>query len=107
MSGRVLNLHHTKGVVPEGAIRIDRKTIYGNPFVMKDRSLAERERVIAEYRTHLWGRIKRGEIRLEDLAALDGKDVCCWCAPAACHGNVLLEAVKWAVTQLAEASGSR
>jgi len=107
VTGSVLNLHHTKGVVPPGAIRVDRKSAWGNPFVMKDRSLAERERVIAQYRTHLWEQIKMGRIRLEELAALHGKNLCCWCSPALCHSQVLVEAAKWATEQLAEAPGSR
>jgi hypothetical protein len=101
--GRILNLHHTKGVVPDGAVRIDRKTRWGNKFAMQDKSQAERERVTEEHKKDLWARIRKGEISLEALAALDGSDLACWCAPKGCHGDTLREAARWAAGQLAKA----
>ena len=64
-------------------VRIDRKTKWGNPFVIgKD---GTREEVIAKYKDwiqeqpHLMGAIHE----------LKGKRLGCWCAPSACHGDVL------------------
>lgn len=71
------------GVSP-GAVYIGRPSIWGNPFVIgKDGS---RDDVIAKYETWLLG---NGEL-VDQLAALAGKDLVCWCAPARCHGDVLV-----------------
>ena len=81
---------------PPDAIRIDRQTRWGNPFVMgKD---GTREEVIDKYRDHLWGQIRTGKLSLDDLAGLHGKDLACHCAPQPCHGDVLSKAAAWANT---------
>ena len=33
---------------------------------------------------------------LNDLAALHGKDLVCFCAPCQCHGHTLEKAAEWA-----------
>lgn len=38
-------------------------------------------------------------ITLDELRALDGKTLGCFCAPKACHGDVLAQAVAWALAQ--------
>ena len=35
----------------------------------------------------------------EDLLALDGKDLVCWCAPYRCHGDTIMKAIEWAKKQ--------
>ena len=83
-------------------VRIDRKTRWGNPFAVgRD---GDREQVIERYRAWLWQRIDTGEVALADLAALDGKQLACWCHPLPCHGDVLARAASWARTRL-EADG--
>ena len=86
--------------VPAGAIRIDRKSRWGNPFEMDGHSMEERLRVIKEYRVWLWKQIRNGNYSLKDLAELDGKDLYCWCAPLPCHGDVLEKAAAWAAKQM-------
>ncbi len=72
----------------------------GNPWrVGRD---GTREEVIACYRADLWRRIRAGEVALEELAALDGCWLACWCDPEPCHGHVLARAAAWASGQLAE-----
>lgn len=72
-------------------LRIDRKTKWGNPFVMKRES--EREHVVQKY--ELW--LNTQPNLLVDLPSLKGKSLACWCAPKACHGDVLvkLSQSKW------------
>lgn len=55
---------------------------------------------IERYRRHLWAEIRSGRLPLDRLAALDGKALGCWCAPAPCHGEVLAAAAAWAAAQL-------
>ncbi len=64
-------------------VRIDRRSKWGNPFVIgKDGSRSE---VIAKYEA--W--IKTQPELLAALPELKGKRLGCWCAPLACHGDVL------------------
>lgn len=71
--------------IPVGAVYVGRPTKWGNPFVIgRD---GTREEVIAKYRD--W--TQRGGIAADARAELRGKDLVCWCAPAACHADVLLE----------------
>ena len=70
--------------IPKGAVYIGRPSIWGNPFVIgKDGS---RDDVITKYETWL---LSNGHL-VDQLAALAGKDLVCWCAPARCHGDVLV-----------------
>lgn len=66
-------------------VYIGRGSKWGNPFVIgKD---GTREQVIAQYETH----IRRQTKLLAEIGELRGKTLGCWCAPKACHGDVLLE----------------
>ena len=52
----VVNLKHEPDAVANGAVLIDRRTRWGNPFVIgRD---GTREQVIARYRADLWRRIR-------------------------------------------------
>lgn len=68
------------------AVYVGRPSRYGNPYVIgRDGS---REQVVAKYREWLCEQPELVEAaRLE----LRGKDLVCWCAPFACHADVLLE----------------
>lgn len=78
-------LNKKRGGVPAGAVYIGRPSKWGNPFVIgKD---GTRDEVIAKYRTYLL----RDAQLMAALPELRGKDLVCWCAPCACHGDVLLE----------------
>lgn len=81
---KVYNKRHNDA--PADAVYIGRGSKWGNPFVIgKDGS---REEVIARYRTYL---INNEEL-MSALPELRGKDLVCYCAPAAYHGDILLEA---------------
>lgn len=78
-------------------IYIGRGSRWGNPHPMTDsRDHDERVYVIEAYRQWLWNQIRRGKVTKEDLIALDGKRLACYCSPQACHGDVLVAAIKWA-----------
>lgn len=89
---KILNLKHDR--CGPGTVLVDRSTSWGNPYrIGKDGSRAE---VIALYRQHLWQRIQSGDLDKRQLQALAGRDLACWCAPAACHAEVIRSAVRWA-----------
>ena len=95
---RIVNLKREPDAVANGAVRIDRRTPWGNPFAVgRD---GTRLQVIARYRADLWRRIRAREIALEAVAALDGRDLACHCAPLPCHGEVLARAAAWAAAEL-------
>ena len=69
---------------PAGAVYVGRPTKWGNPFVEgKD---GTREEVIAKFREHC---VETG-LWMDAMKELRGKDLVCWCAPLACHADVLL-----------------
>lgn len=64
-------------------VRIDRKTKWGNPFVVgRD---GTREECILQYEE--W--IQTQPHLIEALHELKGKKLGCWCHPQPCHGDVL------------------
>ena len=99
MQSAVVNLQHHPDAIAKGAVRIDRRTKWGNPFRIGKHGT--REEVIARYRAELWRRIRAGRVSLEELAALHGKSLACHCAPLPCHGEVLAHAAAWAASVLA------
>ncbi|RZV43608.1 MAG: DUF4326 domain-containing protein [Acidimicrobiales bacterium] len=70
--------------VPEAGLEASK---WGNPFVMADDSDEERDRAVADYRTWV---VAQPEL-MAALGELRGLRLGCWCAPNACHGNVLAE----------------
>jgi len=80
---QVLNKY--KSGVPEGSVYIGRPSKWGNPFsIGKD---GTREEVIAKY----LGWILTHPEKMEDAQReLQGQNLVCFCAPKACHGDILL-----------------
>jgi len=81
--------------IPKDAVYVGRPTKWGNPFSHVDGTLAQfrvgtRDQAVASYRVWLLT-TKEGEALLAQLGELRGKDLVCWCAPAKCHADVLLE----------------
>ena len=66
-------------------VYVGRPTKWGNPYLIGQHGT--RSEVIALYRR----RLENSPKLLADLHELRGKDLICWCAPQACHADVLLE----------------
>jgi hypothetical protein len=73
---------------PKDAVYIGRPSLYGNPFVIGKHG--DRDQVIWRYKKEVIGEMTPAQLDLLK-ANLRGKDLVCWCKPAACHGDVLLE----------------
>lgn len=71
----------------EDVVRIDRRSDWGNPYRIGPDG--DRAQVIEAYRRWISARADL-LARLEELA---GMRLACWCAPRACHGDVLAELV--------------
>lgn len=78
---RVLNNQKSK------AVFIGRPSKWGNPFVLTDtKNIQDRYSVIKEFSAYL----AKNDDLLTDLAEIENKNVSCFCAPLACHGDILL-----------------
>lgn len=70
---------------PEDAVYVGRPSVWGNPWsIGKD---GTREQVVQKYRDMVLSTGWSGSIKQD----LRGKHLVCWCAPLACHADVLLE----------------
>lgn len=73
--------------MPEGAVKVDRSTRWGNPFVAA--TPAERARAVAQYRAWL---PSQPALVAAARDALRGRDLACWCPlDGPCHADVLLD----------------
>lgn len=114
---QLLNLNLLQGPgLPEGAIYIGRPhtgrrlagSKFANPFPLHNRNDdQERQVVLEKYHGWLWEQIQRRVILVEDLQALDGHDLACFCAPKQCHGMVVMKAVEWARDKTPDQDWSR
>lgn len=69
-------------------VDIGRPGKWGNPFVVgKD---GTRREVIQKYRRWI---VHEGSYLLKDVQELIGKRLGCYCKPAPCHGDVLVELI--------------
>lgn len=84
---QVLNFYALGKVIPPGAVYIGRGhgSIWGNPFVIG--ADGTREEVIQKYAA--WA-FSTPELIVKAKEDLVGKDLVCFCAPKACHGDVLM-----------------
>lgn len=82
-----MKVHNKRaGTAPEDAVYVGRPSKFGNPFAIgRDGS---RDEVVAKYRAWL---MASPDLLKAAQRELSGKDLVCWCAPAACHADVLLE----------------
>lgn len=79
---KVYNMHHRD--YPKGAVYIGRGSKWGNPYrIGPDGTRAE---VIEKYRDYGLKNMFHLYAKLE----LHGRDLLCFCKPAACHGDLLL-----------------
>jgi|TARA_R110002110_G_C13377487_1_gene710788 hypothetical protein len=73
-------------------VKIDRTTIWGNPYSHKEGTLAKyhcdtRQESIEKYKEYI---LNTPEL-LKRIPELQGKILGCWCKPKACHGDFLVE----------------
>jgi hypothetical protein len=68
------------------------KSPWSNPFVVWEGRT--REQAVAEFEEWL----KERPVKMADLPELKDKTLVCWCAPLACHGDVLARLADEATT---------
>lgn len=92
--------------MPEGAVYVGRPTKWGNPFIVSSLCAMERYAdftlnadlwsgwpcVDAATAVRAFHEMKARYMTADELAALRGKDLACWCPlDKPCHADVLLE----------------
>ncbi len=92
----VIDLADHRDAIKNSAIPIGSETRWANPFTIGEDG--NREQVTALYRNDLWKRMRSGDVKLADLAALNGKDLAC--AAGDCHAEVLAGAAIYAAGKL-------
>jgi hypothetical protein len=70
-------------------VYIGRGSPFGNPFVIGPNG--DRAAVIEAYRNHLQVKLHMDPTFHNKLMALKGKRLGCFCAPEACHGDIIKE----------------
>ncbi len=97
-----IRLSRAKGWrLPEGAVIVDRRTAWGNPFVVgRDGTRAEcvdlHRHLLAGYLCLTSHATAQEQMAARDyvfahIRELIGRDLACWCGPGPCHANTLLE----------------
>ena len=70
----------------------DNDSVWANPFkVGKD---GTRDEVVAKYRKYITLRLATDSNLRKKLKQLKGKHLGCWCAPCACHADVLVDLIR-------------
>lgn len=94
MSRKVVNVRKSGG----SYIYIGRGSPWGNPYSHLAKSAAQyrvatRDEAIERFREYALERLQREPEWLEPLRSQPERDLGCWCAPKACHGDALLELI--------------
>ena len=79
---------------PADAMYVGRPTLWGNPFTHLTSNLAtrveSRKEAVSLYKDWIY-KPQQDWIRQAAKKELKGKDLVCWCAPAECHAEILME----------------
>ena len=68
-----------------------RQSNFANPFKLgKD---GTREEIINKYKVYITNKLDNDKFLRQELINMKGKKLGCWCYPAPCHGNVLLDLI--------------
>lgn len=81
----VYNQYSCEPSVKSQSVYIGRPSKWGNPFVIGKHG--SREEVVAKFEEYILG---KPELLAASKEELKGKDLMCFCAPRACHGDVLV-----------------
>ena len=98
---RVVNLRNYRLKQGEVLIYVDRSSVLGNPFKMRNSSDDERNRVCDEYEAYFQKRVAesgafREQVKLIYSLVAKGYEVAlgCWCYPKRCHAMYIADFVE-------------
>jgi len=82
-------------------VRIDRQSIFGNPFVMNTED--DRDGVCEQYDSYILGnkKLMTAITELANRALWYGKlELFCWCAPDRCHGDTIKRIIEYRIKEI-------
>lgn len=88
-----------RGIVFINKVRFPPKNSkFANPFKIggklgRSKEKMTRDDVLRLYKEHLENEIRTGKITREEILALKGKTLGCWCSPEPCHGDIIVEMI--------------
>ncbi len=87
----VVNMRRKKGQPPPVYDRrVDRGTIFGNPYDHNKLGIT-RAACVAKYAEYFYDRIARDENFRNQVLTLKDKVLGCWCLPLECHATVIAD----------------
>lgn len=96
---------HEPWIDPTRIIYCGRPSRLGNPFALSGKaSLAERDKCVEQFREYLYEQRRVQSAVWREVVALAAKiakqpneewGLMCWCAPLACHCDVIKRAIEW------------
>ena len=72
-------------------VYIGRGSVWGNPFTVKEFG---RDRCIEMYREYIIKQLDQDPELVQELLALKGKTLGCFCKPQSCHGDILVDLIE-------------
>ena len=95
-----INVVNKRDALPNDYDYVGRPSVLGNPFVIGHDG--DRAEVVAKYRRWLWIQMREDGPVLHEIDRLAekfikqrGLTLVCWCAPKACHADVIASAIEW------------
>lgn len=85
MAGVPKVYNKTYSNAPRDAVYVGRPSDWGNPFYIGHHG--NREECVEKFREY----INQNRSLMARIGELKGKNLVCWCAPKACHADILLE----------------
>lgn len=82
---KVFNL---RGEYPADAVKVDRSTIYGNPFLIGGEWTRD---MVCDAFDEWVMKPEQAGLRAIAKHELKGKNLLCWCAPKRCHASTWLK----------------
>lgn len=79
---------HCKHAPEESYFYVGRPSIFGNPFPLYGEDT--RAEAIRNFEAYFNRRIDNDDEFKAEVLGLHGSDLACWCAPRACHADVIL-----------------
>jgi hypothetical protein len=74
---------------PADAVYVGRPSLFGNPFIIPEHGT--REEVIHMFEIHARKKIAHDPVFRRLVTSLHERELVCWCAPKACHADVLVK----------------
>lgn len=113
MKIKVVNKYHLSDTPEPGVTRvpIHRGTPLGNPFVMKDRSDLERQRVCDSFEEWVQGKLFgstaqvqyfEGLVNIARDPSVGCIELVCFCSPKRCHGDTIKRLIEETLAKEAE-----